>query len=90
MTAIALTYAEGHSQHGEILDWQDCPYRTPMEYSNPIFAVCLFNLEDGEQPVAIESFGPVSSLEFDTVIGKIDCPRVYAECSVRSEPEGVA
>jgi len=86
MTAIALTYAEGHPRHGEILTWQRKPWNTPGEYQNKIFANCLFDCQDDMQPKSIKTLGLISSKTFDTWNGPVTCVRVYQDCVIDLEP----
>jgi len=86
MTAIALTYAEGHPNHGEIIAWQRMPWDTPGEYTDPKFANCLFDCPEDMQPRRIVSFGEKTTATFDTWEGQIICNNVYDDCYVELEP----
>ena len=88
--AIIATYAEGHKDHGTIIDWSREPWIATKQYENINLAYILFDLADDEEPASIESFGEVSSHIFNQSPNEVTCDRVYKEALVECKKIEVA
>lgn len=69
-----------------IIAWSHTLWRTPGEYTNPVFRVVLVDIPDGYRPDSIVDYGPVGTHYFQTHEGAVACERTYEQAEVNFAP----
>jgi hypothetical protein len=68
-----------------IVTYSQIPWKTPGEYSNPIFGIVIKDIEPDYYPLKITSTGTATAKTFETYEGTIICPRCYEGADVEVE-----
>jgi len=70
----------------KIITCSKTAWKTPGEYTNPIFGVVIKDIDPEYYPVKITSTGTATLKAFETYEGMIICPRCYECADVEVQP----
>jgi hypothetical protein len=80
--AIIATYAHDHETPPVIIDWAREPWPAIKQYGDLRFAYIIIDIEEDEEPVSVELFGPKSSHTFDFGGELVKCDNVYKSATI--------